>query len=64
MVGNVADLMDRRHESPDFDIEVWITGVKCSGGKTHWKVLVTGEDDPLTAAAILDRAGEVLREED
>jgi len=56
--------LDRRHESPDYDIEVWITGVLCPDGKVHWNVEVEGEDDPFEAAGILERAVEVLREAD
>lgn len=64
MGGNVVDLMERKHaESPDVDIEAWVTGVKCPDGNMHFRVMVIGEDDPITAAGILERAVEVLRDE-
>ena len=54
--------LDRRHESPEYDIEAWITGVRLPDGKVHWNVQVEGEDDPVIAAGILERAAEVLRD--
>ena len=63
MSGNVADLIQRRHrQSPDYDIEVWITGVRCPEGDCHWNVYVEGEDDSELAAGILERAVEILRD--
>ncbi len=64
MSSNVADLVQRRHkQSPDYDIEAWITGVKCPDGMVHWNVTVEGEDDSELAAGMLERAAEVLRDE-
>ena len=55
--------LERRRESPDYDIEVWITGVRDGNtGLTHWEVHVEGEDDLEVAAFILERAAEVLRD--
>lgn len=54
--------LDRRHESPDYDIEAWITGVRCPDGMVHWNVEIEGEDDHDLAAGILERAAEVLRD--
>lgn len=56
--------MQRRHEKePDYDIEVWITGVRHGAtGLVEWNVQVEGEDDPDVAAGILERAAEVLRD--
>ena len=54
--------LDRRHESPEYDIEAWITGVRLPNGKTHWNVQIEGEDDCDLAAGILERAAEVLRD--
>ena len=63
MSGNVADLTDRRRKvTPDYDIEVWITGVRVAGDQTSWKVVVEGENDNEIAAGILERAAEVLRD--
>lgn len=56
--------LDRRHETPEYDIEVWITGVRCPDNTVHWNVKVDGEDDPELAAGILERAAEVLRDTD
>ena len=65
MSGNVADIIQRRHkQSPDYDIEVWITGVRIPNGMCHWNVTVEGEDDNELAAEILERAAEVLRDKD
>jgi len=54
--------LDRRHEQPDYEIEVWITGVRIPDGMVHWSVSVQGEDNPIEAAGILERAAEVLRD--
>ena len=54
--------LERRHESPDYDIEAWITGVRLPDGKVHWNVEIDGEDDYEFAAGILERAAEVLRD--
>lgn len=55
--------LERRHESPDYDIEAWITGVRHGNtGFVHWTVQIEGEDDDELAAGILERAAEVLRD--
>ena len=55
--------LERRHESPDYEIEVWITGVRAGNtGFVHWTIYVEGEDDCELAAGILERAVEVLRD--
>ena len=55
--------LERRHESPDYEIEAWITGVRIPGTEdVHWNVYIEGEDDEDLAAAILERAAEVLRD--
>ena len=55
--------LQRRHESPDYQIEVWITGVRLGDtGRTEWDIQIEGEDDPVSAAGILERAAEVLRD--
>ena len=55
--------LERRFKSPDYEIEVWITGVKHGAtGLVNWDVQVEGEDDPELAAGILERAIEVLRD--
>lgn len=55
--------MQRRFETPDYAIEVWITGVKHGAtGFVNWDVHVEGENDPIEAAGILERAAEVLRD--
>ena len=52
----------RRHESPDFEIEAWITGVRLgTTGKIQWHICIDGEGDPELVAGILERAVEVLR---
>ena len=54
---------ERRLENPDFEIEVWIRGVKDStSGDVFLKVIIEGEDDSLRAAGILERAAELLRD--
>lgn len=55
--------IEQRHESPDFDIEAWITGVRMPDGMVLWNVNIAGEDDEDLAAGILERAAEVLRDE-
>jgi len=63
MSGNIADIVKRRHkQSPDYDIEAWITGVRYPDDKIHWIVSIEGEDDLELAAGILERAAEVLRD--
>lgn len=55
--------LQRRHEkNPDYDIEVWITGVRVGEGDCHWNVHVEGEDDNDLSAGILERAAEILRD--
>ncbi len=55
--------LQRRHESPDYEIEAWITGVRDGNtGFVHWDVYIEGEDDEDLAAGILERAAEVLRD--
>lgn len=62
MSGNIADLTARRHkDSPDYDIEVWITGVYLPDNMTNWNIYIDGEDDLIRAADILERAVEILR---
>ena len=67
-MSNVDNTLAKRRlilKKPDYDIEVWITGVKHgSTGFVNWVVQVEGEDDPILAAGILERAAEVLRDDD
>ena len=57
--------LERRHQSPDYDIEAWITGVRDGNtGFVHWNVQIEGEDDPELAAGILERAAEVLQDKE
>ena len=56
--------LERRFESPEYDIEAWITGVKMPNGKVFWNVEIEGEDDYELAAGILERAAEVLRDKE
>ena len=54
--------LQRRHESPDYELEVWITGVDLGvSGRIHWEVLVGGNRNREEVAEILDRAARVLR---
>jgi hypothetical protein len=54
----------RLHKSPDYSIEAWITGVSMPGGGVQWSVVIEGEDDADLAAGMLERAAEVLRDDD
>ena len=55
--------LQRRHDSPDYDIEAWITGIRFgTTGDVEWSVYIEGEDDPELAAGILERAAELLRD--
>ncbi len=55
--------IERRFESPDYEIEAWITGVRHGAtGFVDWNVCIKGEDDCELAAGILERAAEVLRD--
>ena len=54
--------LERRFESPEYDIEVWITGVRMPDGMVQWNVQIEGEDDMDAAAGILERAVKVLRD--
>ncbi len=65
MTNSIPDLIQRRHkDSPDYDVEVWITGVRVPDGMVHWNVYVEGEDDSELAAGILERAASILRDDD
>ncbi|MBW8034106.1 MAG: hypothetical protein FVQ79_00110 [Planctomycetes bacterium] len=56
--------LEKLHEAPDYSIVAYVTGVKDGNtGMVHWQVSVEGEDDPIRAAGILERAVEVLRDE-
>lgn len=64
MSSNVSNFTERRHkDSPDYELEVWVTGVREPGGQVHWKIHIEGEDDSHKAANILDRVIEVLRDD-
>ena len=55
--------LDRRLESPDYEIEVWIRGIRYGNtGSTRWIVNVEGESDCEVAAEILEKAAKVLRD--
>lgn len=54
--------LERRHDAPDIDIDVWITGVRLPNGMLHLNVVVEGESDSEEAAVILERAAKVLRQ--
>ena len=54
--------LQRRHDSPDYHIEAWITGVRLGDtGRVHWNIQIEGEDNSELAAEILDRVAIVLR---
>ena len=55
--------IQRRHENPRYSISVVITGVAMPDRKIHWNVDVEGAKDNDEAAAILERAIEVLKGE-
>lgn len=56
---------ERRFKSPDFDITVYITGIKFGATElVDWNVTVEGEKDPEVAASIMDCACEVLRDKE
>ncbi len=57
--------LERRFESPDYDIAAYITGVRAgNSGMVQWKVHVDGIEDEHEAAGILERAAEVLRDKE
>ena len=56
--------LERRHDNPDIEIEVWITGVNLGDDEVHWNVNINGEDDCAAAAEILERAAQVLRQDE
>ncbi len=60
----LKSFIERRHEKPDIEIEVWITGVNVGADGVHWNVNVNGEDDCNAAAEILERAAQVLRQDE
>jgi len=53
--------LDRRHKSPDYELEAWISGVRLPDNEVHWVVQIEGEDNCDIAADILERAIIVLR---
>jgi len=55
--------LERRFKNPDYDITAHITGIRMPDGMVHWSIDIDGEDDPINAAGILERAIEVLRDE-
>ena len=56
--------MERRHKSPDYEIEAWITGVRMPNGKVYWNFEIDGAEDNEKAAGILERVVEILRDKD
>jgi hypothetical protein len=55
--------LQRRFESPDYDLEVFITGVRLGdSGKVRWHVAYDEGYDPLLVSDILECATEVLRD--
>lgn len=60
-----SEFVEKRHENPDHELEVYITGVKLGDtGKVHWKVSYDACIEAEVAAEILDRAAKVLRGEE
>jgi len=56
--------LEKLRETPDYSIVAYVDGVKDGNtGMVHYCVTVEGEDDPIRAAGILERAVEVLRDE-
>lgn len=56
-------LVERRlAKKPDYELEVWIRGIRIGNGDAYYEVTVEGEDNPIIAAGILERAVEVLRD--
>ncbi len=54
--------LQRRHENPDYLLQVDISGVVLGDtGKVDWEFEIEGETDRLRAAQILDRISELLR---
>lgn len=59
----MSKFRDRRMRKPDYSIVAYINGIRIPDGKVDWDVEIDGEDDKETAAGILERAAEVLRDE-
>lgn len=59
---NGKSFLQRRFESPDYDLEVFITGIRLGDtGKVRWHVAYDEGEDPLVIADILECTVEVLR---
>jgi len=54
----------RRKKQPAYAIEARISGRYESDGCVRWDIEIDGEGDCIVAAGILERAAEVLRDED
>ena len=57
-----TEFIERRHEHPDYELDINITGVKLGDTeKVNWKILVDQGIDAELVAEILDQAAIVLR---
>ncbi len=56
------EFLKRRHDKPDYELDVYITGV-CVGttGKVHWQIEMDEDTDKAEAALILEKAAMVLK---
>ena len=58
----VDEITKRRQAKPDYELEVYITGVRIGdSGKTQWHISLDDDVDTLQAIDILEKATEVLR---
>ena len=59
-----TEFTNRRHANPDYEFEIYITGVRLGDtGKVNWWISLDEDIDKLLVADIFEKAIEVLRAE-
>lgn len=56
-----SEFITKRHENPDYELDVHITGVQVPNGKINWNVHIKGEQSSEALADIFDKVVTVLR---
>lgn len=57
----VSEFLEKRHENPDYELDVQITGVRLPKGVINWNVHINGEHSAEAIADIFDKVSVVLR---
>ena len=58
-----SEFVAKRHENPDYELDIHLTGVRLPDGKVNWNVHARGKDaqDPKVVAQIFEKAAIILR---